>query len=154
MDRVTFNLDQIRRLMYAEPNLIPKIFVMSKKTRDLFNPDDMSQFLIDKRDVKDDNPASKTLLKLYGKDVVAFDDMPDNIVGIFGNDFHPFIIRHQSNWSADEIKNWVTGPRYIKNAPFRILNIGYIEIGESAYQNLIDDPKSLASHQFIESEIY
>lgn len=148
MDRETFNFDQARKLLLAEPNIVAKVFVMNAKTRALFKLSDDSHLIHKGNGLKDD------LLQLYGKDVKVFSEMPDNIVGMFLTKDHLYMIQHQSNWSADEIRNWISGPRYIKNAPFRILNIGYIEVGESAFENMVSDPKALASHQFIEKEIY
>jgi hypothetical protein len=149
VNQTEFNFDQARKLMLAEPNLTPKVFGMNIKTRKLFKSSDISNLI-----TIDPKGGDGEIVAMYGKKVYVLSEMPDNIIGLFLKDQISIITRRQTNFASGDILNWVNSQSYKKNAPFRILNIGYIEIGETAYNNMISDPSSLAKYQFIESEIY
>lgn len=150
MDLAEFNFEQARRLMLAEPNLVPKVFIMNSRTRNLFKLSGKSNLIT----VDPESGDGGKLVEMYSKKVYSFLMMPDNVIGLFLKGYLEHVVKGQTDWSAQEITDWMQSTSYIKNAPFRISNIGYIEVGAEAYNTMIADPVGLANHKFNESEIY
>lgn len=147
MDLTEFNFNQALKLTKWEPTIKPKIFVMNIKTRSLFKIlKDYPMITIDP------DSGNGPIISLYGKKIYIIPTMPDNIIGLSTKDLYTMIIHRTYNFS--DVTNFVNNQNYNKNEPFRILNIGYIEIGEDAYNHMLNDPASLEKHQFIEPEIY
>lgn len=149
MDLAEFNFEQARRLMLAEPNLVPKVFIMNSRTRNLFKLSGKSNLI-----TVDPESGDGKLVEMYSKKVYSLLMMPDNVIGLFLKSYLEHVVKGQTDWSAQKITDWMQSTSYIKNAPFRISNIGYIEVGVEAYNTMIADPVGLANHKFNESEIY